>query len=115
MDFPYEISQGVMPTNIQNPSSYGITIAATMFPTPNSINNSCTDSSPKFLQSPYFVTCAGSEYRYNMNAVDPDLDSLQFDFGIPYDHFPTGNYDPQTILYLFRLKQTFPFHLRLLE
>ncbi len=93
--FTYEnFSRSNALTNIQNPSSYGITIAATMFPTPNSINNSCTDSSPKFLQSPYFVTCAGSEYRYNMNAVDPDLDSLQFDFGIPYDHFPTGNYDP---------------------
>ena len=87
-----------------------------MFPTPNSINNSCTDSSPKFLQSPYFVTCAGSEYRYNMNAVDPDLDSLQFDFGIPYETISQLEIMiHQTILYLFRLRQTFPFHLRLLE
>jgi gliding motility-associated-like protein len=93
--FTYEnFSRSNALTNIENPSSYGITIAATMYPSPNTAINECTDSSPQFLQSPYFVTCTGSEYRYNMNAVDPDLDSMQFEFGIPYDHFPTGNYDP---------------------
>lgn len=93
--FTYEnFSRSNALSNIENPSSYGITIAATMYPSPNTSINSCTDSSPKFLQSPYFVTCSGSEYRYNMNAVDPDLDSMQFEFGIPYDHFPTGSYDP---------------------
>ena len=93
--FTYEnFSRSNALTNLQDPSSYGITLAAKMYESPNSVVNSCTDSSPQFLQSPYFVTCAGSEYRYNMNAVDPDLDSLQFEFGIPYDHFPTGSYDP---------------------
>jgi gliding motility-associated-like protein len=93
--FTYEnFSRSNALTNIENPSSYGITIAATIFPSPNSASNECTDSSPQFLQSPYFVTCAGSEYRYNMNAVDPDLDSMLFEFGTPYDHFPTGTYDP---------------------
>ena len=93
--FTYEnFSRSNALTNLENPSSYGITIAAKMYASPNSVSNSCTDSSPQFLQSPYFVTCSGSEYRYNMNAVDPDLDSLHFEFGIPYDHFPTGNYDP---------------------
>ncbi|MDG2153492.1 MAG: hypothetical protein P8K10_06120 [Crocinitomicaceae bacterium] len=93
--FTYEnFSRSNALTNINDPSSYGITIAATMFPSPNSSIDACTDSSPQFLQSPYFVTCAGSEYRYNMNAVDPDLDSMLFEFGTPYDHFPTGTYDP---------------------
>mgnify|MGYP001345559150 CR=1 FL=1 len=93
--FTYEnFSRSGALTNLNDPSSYGITVAAKMFESPNSISNSCTDSSPQFLQPPYFATCAGSEYRYNMNAVDPDLDSLKFEFGVPYDHFPTGTYDP---------------------
>ena len=85
-------SNGV--SNISNPSTFGITLAAKMFENPNSSPNTCTDSSPSFLQPPHFVTCAGSEYRYNMNAIDPDLDSVHFQFGVPYDYFPVGIYDP---------------------
>jgi len=93
--FTYEnFSRSNALTNLSDPSSYGITLAAKMYPSSNMTSGSCTDSSPLFLQAPYIVTCAGSEYRYNMNAVDPDLDSLHFEFGIPYDHFPTGIYDP---------------------
>ena len=45
----------------------------------------CNDNSPQFLQEPYFVSCNGDSYEYNMNAVDPDLDSIHLSFGIPYD------------------------------
>ncbi len=82
-------------TNITNPSAYGITLSAKMFKIPGNNGTECSDSSPLFLQEPNFVSCAGSPYIYNMNAVDPDLDSLHFSFGTPYDHFPGGTvYDP---------------------
>lgn len=93
--FTYEnFSRSNAVSNLSNPSTFGITLAAKIFENQNNIAGSCTDSSPNFLQSPNFVTCAGSEYRYNMNAIDPDLDSLFFQFGVPYDYFPTGTYDP---------------------
>ena len=95
--FTYEnFSRSNAISNLSDPSTFGITLAAKMFANPNSTDNTCTDSSPNFLQSPHFVTCAGSEYRYNMNAIDPDLDSLHFQFGIPFDYFPVGVYDPPT-------------------
>ncbi len=93
--FTYEnFSRSGALTNILNPTTYGITIKATMYAIPGSDGLSCLDSSPIFLQEPYFVSCAESDYRYNMNAVDPDLDSIHFDFGIPYNYFPTGIFDP---------------------
>lgn len=92
--FTYEnFSRSSALTNISNPSTYGITLAAKMYAIPGSVGG-CVDSSPTFLQEPYFVSCAGTPYKYNMNAVDPDLDSIAIDFGIPYNHFPTGIYDP---------------------
>lgn len=81
-------------TNIVSPTNYGITLSAKMYAIPGATGTSCSDSSPIFLQKPYFVSCAGSPYIYNMNAVDPDLDSLRIDFGIPYDRFPNGTYNP---------------------
>lgn len=92
--FTYEnFSRSNNLTNINNPSNYGITLAAKMFSIPGSTGG-CIDNSPTFLQEPYFVSCAGNPFQYNMNAVDPDLDSLSISFGIPYNNFPTGIYDP---------------------
>jgi hypothetical protein len=92
--FTYEnFSRSNALTNIANPSLYGITLAAKMYAFPGA-TGSCVDNSPVFLQEPYFVSCAGSPFTYNMNAVDPDLDSIAVNFGIPYTHFPTGAYDP---------------------
>lgn len=80
-------------TNLSNPSNYGITLTAYMFPIPAG-GTGCVDNSPKFLQEPYFVSCAGTPYVYNMNPVDADLDSLAISFGFPLDYFPTGIFDP---------------------
>jgi len=92
--FTYEnFSRSNALTNITNPSLYGITLAAKMYAYPGATSG-CVDNSPIFLQEPYFVSCAGSPFTYNMNAVDPDLDSIAVHFGIPYTHFPTGVYDP---------------------
>lgn len=93
--FTYEnYSRSSALTNISNPSTYGITLTAKMYAIPGSSGTGCTDSSPQFLQEPYFVSCSGSSYQYNMNAVDPDLDSVYFDFGVPYNHFPGAPYNP---------------------
>lgn len=69
-------------------------MAAKIYASPGMSTN--CDSSPIFLQEPYFVSCAGTPFQYNMNAVDPDLDSLAIGFGIPYNNFPTGIYQPPT-------------------
>lgn len=78
-------------TNLVNPASEGITLFAKMFAIPGSLGG-CVDNSPQFLQEPYFVSCVGDSYEYNMNAVDPDLDSLHIDFGIPYDFLDGAPY-----------------------
>jgi hypothetical protein len=93
--FTFEnFSRSIALTNIDNPTNYGITLAAKMYAIPGATEIGCNDSSPVFLQEPYFVSCSGNPYIYNMNAVDPDLDSIHFDFGVPYDRFPQGIYDP---------------------
>lgn len=80
-------------TNIQNPSSYGITLASRMFAIPNSPGG-CIDNSPQFLQEPYFVSCVGDFYEYNTNPVDADLDSLTVTFGHPVNNIQGAVYDP---------------------
>ena len=94
--FTYEnFSRSLALTNISNPSTLGITLSAKIFEVPGANPGSCVDSSPKFLQEPHFVSCAGEPYVYNMNAIDPDFDSLYIEFGIPFDHFPgQATYDP---------------------
>ena len=82
-------------TNIDDPSTYGMTIQAKMFAFPGSPGG-CVDNSPQFLQEPYFVSCSGDMYEYNMNAVDPDLDSLYISFGPVLNHFPAATYNPPT-------------------
>ena len=93
--FTYEnFSRSNALTNISDPTTYGITLTAKIYAIPNAAANGCSDSSPLFLQKPSFVHCASSPYQYNPNAIDSDLDSLYFDFGIPYNNFPTGVYNP---------------------
>lgn len=94
--FTYQnFSRSMGLTNIINPTNYGITVVATMYANPISGAN-CNGDSPTFLQDPYIVTCAGSQYMYNPHAVDPNLDSLHFSWGNPLDYFPTGAFNPPT-------------------
>lgn len=79
-------------SNLVDPSTKGTTLVSKMFAIPGSAG--CVDNSPQFLQDPYFVSCAGDPYAYNMNAVDPDLDSLHISFSSPLDHFPSQTYNP---------------------
>ena len=82
-------------TNLTDPDTYGITITAKMFAIPGGAIG-CVDNSPQFLQEPYFVSCVGDPYTYNMNGVDPDLDSLHITFGTALNHFPGLAYNPPT-------------------
>ena len=79
-------------TNLTNPATYGMTISATMFAV--GPNTGCLDNSPQFLQAPYFVSCVGEPFVYNMNAIDPDLDSLHIEFVAPLNNFPQGTFNP---------------------
>lgn len=80
-------------TNLVSPDTKGITLVAKMFAIPNS-PGTCVDNSPQFLQEPYFVSCAGDPYQYNMNGVDPDLDSLSIFFGEALNYFPAASWNP---------------------
>jgi hypothetical protein len=82
-------------TNLDSPASYGMTITAKIFPS-GATAGTCADNSPVFLQAPNFVTCAGQPYTYNMNVIDPDLDSISVSFGTLYSDFLTGVYNPPT-------------------
>lgn len=90
-----DFSRNTALTNLQNPSTYGITLASKMFEIPGSPGG-CIDNSPKFLQEPYFVSCVGTYYEYNMNPVDTDLDSLVVSFGTPMDRYTGTTYNPPT-------------------
>jgi gliding motility-associated-like protein len=80
-------------SNLQNPISYGLTISATMFTSVSTSPGICTDNSAEFLQEPYFISCVGEPYEYNLHPVDIDFDSLHMVFGTPYDNF-SGAYSP---------------------
>ena len=90
-------------TNLSNPTNYGVTIRATMYAIPGATAGVCTDNSPKFLQDPYLVLCAGENYEYNMHPVDEDLDSVVTILAAPMDRIEGTTYnppvDPDFVLY----------------
>lgn len=87
-----ECCRDINVTNLANATNVGTTIKAIIYT--NDAMFGCIDNSPKFLQSPYFVSCAGEPFEYNMNVVDPDLDSLYIHFEPLVSHLNGGNYNP---------------------
>lgn len=81
-------------TNLVNPTNYGVTIRATMYAIPGATAGVCTDNSPRFLQDPYLVLCAGENYEYNMHPADVDLDSVVTILGAPMDRIEGATYNP---------------------
>ena len=77
-------------TNIDDPYSYGFTLSSIMYERPDD----CLDSSPQFAQDPYMLLCEGSDFQFDANAFDIDNDSLVFSWGVPLDHFPSGDFNP---------------------
>lgn len=90
-------------TNLVNPTTYGVTIRATMYAIPGAAAGVCSDNSPRFLQDPYLVLCSGENYEYNMHPVDEDLDSVVTMLAAPMDRIQGTSYnppvDPDFILY----------------
>lgn len=83
-------------TNLVNPTNYGVTIRATMYAIPGAAAGVCNDNSPRFLQDPYLVLCAGENYEYNMHPVDEDLDSVVTILASPMDRIQGTSYNPPT-------------------
>ncbi|MFM7177593.1 MAG: hypothetical protein ACKO0X_09255, partial [Bacteroidota bacterium] len=73
--------------NITNPGSIGFRIRAIMYPyNPTGVaqnTNPCFDSSPYFAERPSTIICTGYPFTYNPNAIDPELDSLRYEWGAP--------------------------------
>ena len=75
--FTYEnFSRSASLSNLSNPSTYGITLAAKIF------NLAQPDDAPVFNQDPLFVSCAGQAFEYNAAVNDANQDSLVFEFSI---------------------------------
>ncbi|MCH2234381.1 MAG: gliding motility-associated C-terminal domain-containing protein [Crocinitomicaceae bacterium] len=81
-------------TNIATPATYGLTLWSVMYPIPGATPGTCIDDSPQFAQDPYVIMCEGTDFAYDPNCFDPNNDDLAFSWGIPYDHFPSGAFDP---------------------
>jgi gliding motility-associated-like protein len=81
-------------TNLTNPTNYGVTVRATMYAIPGASAGACTDNSPRFLQDPYLVVCAGENYEYNMHPIDEDLDSVVTSLSAPMDRIEGATYNP---------------------
>lgn len=83
-------------TNLVSPATYGITLWSRMYAIDGASASPCTDSSPQFAQDPYMLLCAGADFTYDPNAHDPNNDSLVYSWGVPYDQFPSGTFNPPT-------------------
>ena len=87
-------------SNLFNPSAFGFTLRAIMFPY-NSLNTgTCYDNSPEFLEGPKTITCTGYPYTYNHNASDVELDSLAYSWTQPldaYTNLPPAAFNPGLI------------------
>jgi gliding motility-associated-like protein len=72
-------------TNIAGAGSVGFSNRAFMFPYNGQNTFPCYDSSPYFLEKPSTIICTGYPFKYNPNAVDPELDDMVYSWGDPLD------------------------------
>lgn len=86
-------------TNLTNPGSRSFTLRAMMYPYNATNTNPCYDSSPQFAERPQLSTCTRNQTDYNHNAVDQELDSLVYDWGVPLDLVWPGTPIPYTAGY----------------
>ncbi|MEO8148959.1 MAG: gliding motility-associated C-terminal domain-containing protein [Bacteroidia bacterium] len=77
-------------TNLTGAGSDGFTLRAKMFAYNGLNTNPCYDSSPIFVETPNTIICSGYPFRYNHNAVDPELDSLVYSWEKPLDQWTAG-------------------------
>ncbi|MDQ3051177.1 MAG: PKD domain-containing protein, partial [Bacteroidota bacterium] len=72
-------------TNITGGGGIGFQNRAIMYPYLGTNTQPCFDSSPFFAEKPSTIICTGYPFKYNPNAVDPELDSLVYSWGQPLD------------------------------
>ena len=65
-------------TNVAGAGSLGFANRAIMYPYNAQNTSICYDSSPFFAEKPSTIICTGYPFKYNPNAVDPELDSLVY-------------------------------------
>ncbi|MFB6259086.1 MAG: gliding motility-associated C-terminal domain-containing protein [Flavobacteriales bacterium] len=81
------------PDNIINSGSQGITVRSKMFPHPGGVD-SCMDASPRFSEPPVTILCKNNEVEWSSNAVDPNSDSLSYEWAKPLGKTNGNNFDP---------------------
>ena len=73
--------------NMQNSSSQSLRLRAVMRPfSPGGQSMNmypCYDSSPNFAEAPVSVICSGYTHTYTQNAVDADLDEMEYSLTAP--------------------------------
>ena len=72
--------------NIVNPLTYLMYFRAVMYPYAGQNMNPCYDSSPRFVAPSNSLLCSGYKFRYSTAAVDPDQDSLSYDWSQTYGY-----------------------------
>jgi hypothetical protein len=82
----YTITNLALTFQAINAPENGFTLRAKMFAYNGQNTSPCYDSSPIFLERPSIIICAGSNYTYNPNAYDQDMDSLSYEFAQPLDN-----------------------------
>ena len=83
------------PTNLLSPGGKGMTLRSKMYATPGGIAP-CSDHSPRFSEPPVTIQCAGSQVRWSAGAVDPDGDSLSYEWAKPLSGTSGPSFDPPT-------------------
>lgn len=61
----------------------GFSVRSIMYPYTGLNTNPCFDSSPYFTEKPHTLNCIGAPAIFSQSAVDPDCDSLVYNFGNP--------------------------------
>lgn len=77
-------------TNLTDSGSKGYTLRAKMFSYNNQPANPCFDNSPSFSEKPSTIICTGYDFTYNNNAIDQELDSLNYSWDFPLDKLDEG-------------------------
>jgi len=87
-------SRGSNLANIQNPSTTGTTLHASMYSYNGQAADPCFDSSPKFTFNPINAVCLASLNIHSLGAIDVDSDSLVYSFAEPLNNDITTAYNP---------------------
>ena len=87
-------SRGNAIDNIQNPTSTGITLHASMYAYNGLDASPCFDSSPDFLTGPINTVCQGNSFDFSLGATDIDGDSLVYSLTDPLNDDLVTTYNP---------------------